>query len=61
MIIRTIVNKLNIEPFDYFNDYHDTLSWLKGGLPNSDREKAIEKLEIGYKKWFKDKSIKEDL
>lgn len=50
MIVRHIIEDPAM-PFDYFNDFIDTMEWLRRnpGLPGA--EKAVESLTAGQKQW----------
>jgi hypothetical protein len=51
MIIRDIVNRENIEPFDWFNDYEDTLHWLEWQSQHLNRKEVKKKLKAAYAAW----------
>ena len=50
MIFREILANPSI-PFDYFNDFDDTMKWLRW-LKDPRRDAAIESLNAGRASWY---------
>ena len=50
MIVRAILTRPVVEPFDWFNDYKDTLGWLRSGPQTPELIEATKRFQEAYQK-----------